>query len=168
MASAGDRVCLGVITSPHGVRGMVKVKPFTEDATSVGAYGPVTLEDGRQFKVDVRSLNKGMVLAALNGITSREDAEALRGEAIYVDRDRLPEPEADSVYQADLIGLIVADPALGEIGRVSAVFDFGAGAMLEVKRRGAKPVLIPFGGAHRFDITEDRIDLTVDPVWLEE
>ncbi|CAI8449447.1 MAG: 16S rRNA processing protein RimM [SAR116 cluster bacterium MED-G04] len=165
---ADERVCLGVITSAHGVRGMVKIKPFTETPGDVAAYGPVTLDSGKQLTITVKSLNKGMVLAAIDGVDSREAADDLRGAAFHVERSALPEPDEDSIYQADLIGRRVEDPSLGPIGEVIGVHDFGAGSMLEVKRPDASPVLIPFGGDNRMELLDGLIRLSVNPVWLEE
>ncbi|MGC6485451.1 MAG: ribosome maturation factor RimM [Candidatus Puniceispirillales bacterium] len=165
---ADDRVCVGVITAPHGVRGMVKIKPFTETPKAVADYGPVRLTDGRSLRLEVKSISKGMVLARLHGVDNREAAEALKGESLFVDREKLPDAAADEIYQVDLIGCAVDAEAMGEIGTVTAVFDFGAGSMLEVARPEGKPVLIPFGGDHPITVEAGRISLAVDPVWLEE
>ena len=165
---AGERVCVGLIASAHGVRGMVKIKPFTEDPKDVASYGPVFLGDGTVHKLEVRNLNKGMVLAAIEGVTDRDAAEALKGEELFVDRSALPEPEGGSVYHGDLVGKRVVDPERGPVGEVLGVQDHGAGAMLEIRREGGKSVLVPFGGANPIEIDGDTIRLSVDPVWLEE
>ena len=165
---AEDRVCIGVITAPHGVRGMVKIKPFTATPEAVAAYGPVWLEDGRRLKVEVKSMAKGLVLARLDGIASREDAEAIKGVSLYIARDALPETATDEVYQIDLIGCSVDATGIGIIGTVTGVFDFGAGTMLEVARDTGKSVLIPFGGDHPMTVEAGCIRIEVDPVWLEE
>jgi len=170
---AEQKICLGAIASPHGVRGMVRIKPFTGEPENIGAYGPVTLADGRRFAIAVRSMAKGMVLATLEGITSREQAEELKGEQIFIDRNCLPEPAAEEIYHADLIGRRVGDPALGDIGVIAGIHDFGAGSMLEVRRPEGKPVLLPFGGANPLLVEaaadgEDLVTLTIDPAWLDD
>ncbi|MCE2516893.1 MAG: 16S rRNA processing protein RimM [Alphaproteobacteria bacterium] len=164
----GDKVCLGAIASPHGVRGMVRVKPFTENPQDIAAYGPVALEHGGSFELRVQGISKGLVMTRIDGVTSRDDAEALKGERIYVTRAQLPDAAEEEVYQSDLIGLDAIDPGLGVVGRITAVFDFGAGEMLEVKRPQGKPVLLPFGGAIPITIDDDGVHLAVDPVWLED
>ena len=164
----GDKVCLGAIASPHGVRGMVRVKPFTENPRDIAAYGPVVLDDGRAFTLTAQSLSKGLVMTRLEGVTTREEAEALKGERLYVTRAQLPQAAADEVYQADLIGLAAIDPDMGVVGRVTAVFDFGAGEMLEVKPLKGKPVLLPFGDDNPITIDAAGVHLAVDPVWLED
>jgi len=166
-----QKVCLGAIASPHGVRGMVRIKPFTEEPENIGAYGPVNLADGRRFTLTVRSMAKGMVLATLDGITTREAAEELKGEQIFVDRNRLPQPEAEEIYHADLIGLEVMDPSIGVIGKITGIYDFGAGSMLEVRREKGKPVLLPFGNMSPITLETggtERVSLNIDPIWLED
>lgn len=175
---AGRKVCLGAIASPHGVRGMVRIKPFTEQPENIGAYGPVSLGDGRRFSVSVRSVAKGMVLAMLDGVASREAAEGLKGEKIFVDRDCLPETGVEEIYHADLIGRELRDPKLGVIGTITGIYDFGAGTMLEVKRDKGKPVILPFPAPETFfpetnpfslEMGDNGpVTLEVDPVWLED
>lgn len=165
---ADARVCIGVITAPHGVRGMVKIKPFTARPEDIAAYGPVTLDHGQQVKIVVKSIAKGLVLAQLDKVTDRETAETLKGCSLHVDRTMLPDPGEDEIYQHDLIGATVADHKTGPIGAVTGVYDFGAGEMLEVSRPGGKSVLIPFGGDRGITLEAGRITLDVDPVWLED
>ena len=63
-----ERVCLGAITGAHGVRGKVKVKPFTENPDDVGSYGPVTDEAGtRSFTLQVVGWAKEQVVVRLEG-----------------------------------------------------------------------------------------------------
>jgi 16S rRNA processing protein RimM len=140
------RVCLGVIVGVHGVRGVVRIKPFTETATDVGAYGPLNDEAGaRRFTLTVHGLHKGTVLAGIAGIEDRDAAAALKGTRLYVDRAALPEVAADDTfYHADLIGLPVEDTEGQALGRVVAVQDFGAGDLLEVSTPDGGERLLPF------------------------
>ena len=165
---ASERVCVGVITSPHGVRGMVRIKPFTGDPKDVAAYGPVSLEDGTVHELTVRNLSKGLVLAALDGITTREMAEGLKGKQLFIERSALPDPGKGNVYQVDLVGKKVMDPERGLVGTVVDVQDHGAGAMLEIDRPEAGSVLVPFGGDNPIEVDGDAIRLSVDTAWLEE
>ncbi len=91
---AGARVCLGAIAGAHGVRGLVKIKSFTEDPANLTAYGPLGDEaGGRRFEIAVTGEAKGLLLARIAGVADREAAQALRGVRLYVDRAALPEPE---------------------------------------------------------------------------
>ncbi len=141
-----NRVCVGAIAGAFGVRGEAKIKSFTDDPAAIATYGPLETEDAtRQFDVKIARTIKGGFAVRLSGVTTREEAEALKGTRLYVDRTMLPAPEEDEFYYADLIGLKVegADGAL--LGKVKAVQEFGAGDMLEyVPDRGGETVLVPF------------------------
>ncbi len=132
--SKPDRVCLGVIAGAHGVRGLVKIKSFTEEPEDVAAYGPVSDETGRKrFVIKVKGRVKGLILAELEGVRDRDQAQALHGLQLYVARGVLPQvDEEETFYQADLIGLAAEDPEGRPLGQVVAVPNFGAGDLLEV------------------------------------
>ena len=148
MAASGDtRLCLGAIAGAHGVRGDVRLKTFTEDPLDIAAYGPLSSEDGkRQFEIRKLREAKDHVVATVSGIATREEAIALKGTRLYVDRDRLPEPEdEDTWYHADLIGLEARLEDGSVLGEIQAVYDYGAGDLLEiVLTAGGAPVLVPF------------------------
>jgi len=142
---ADRKVCIAVITGPHGVRGQVRVKSFTEEPDGVMAYGPVTdVAGARQFRLKPAGVSRGQMLARIDGVTDRNAAEALRGVELYVDRDRLPQPEEDEFYYADLIGLQAVDEAGNEIGSVRAMQNFGAGDLIEIAVAGGRVELYPF------------------------
>lgn len=142
---ADRKVCIAVITGAHGVRGQVRVKSFTEEPDGVMAYGPVTDVAGvRQFRLKPAGVSRGQMLARIDGVTDRNAAEALRGVELYVDRDRLPPPEDEEFYYADLIGLKAVDTAGNEIGSVRAMQNFGAGDLIEIAVAGGRVELYPF------------------------
>lgn len=138
------RVCVGQIGAPHGVRGLVVVRSFTEVPEDVTAYGPVTTESGAVLVLELRSSKKTGLIAAIEGVEHRDAAEALKGELLYVARDRLPEPDEDEYYHTDLIGLEAVDTVGLPLGRVVAVHDFGAGDLIEIGPDQGEPVLVPF------------------------
>ena len=139
-------VCLGAIAGAHGVRGDVRIKTFTEDPLDIAAYGALHAEDGRTFTIGAIREVKGGVVASLDRVTDRDQAEALKGTRLYVERARLGEPdEADTWYHADLIGLAVRLEDGTTLGDVAAIHDFGAGDLLDVRLAGSrKTVLVPF------------------------
>ena len=71
-------------------------------------------------------------------------AEALRGTELYADRGRLPAPDEDEFYHADLIGLTAIGTDGQAVGTVRAVHDFGAGDILEIVGAGGPPRMLPF------------------------
>lgn len=145
MAAGGRRVCLGVVTGAHGVKGWVRIKPFTETPEGLTAYGPLSDKAGeRWFDIVEARPARDMILARIAGVDGREAAEALRRTQLYVDRDALPEPEDEAWYHADLIGLEAVDVSGAALGRVTAVFNFGAGDLLEIRAGDGSSELVPF------------------------
>jgi 16S rRNA processing protein RimM len=141
-----EKVCVGAIAGSFGVRGEVRLKSFCADPGAIGDYGPLSSEDGsRQFTVKItRSVKTGFA-ARLSGISSKEEADAMRGVRLFAPRDMLPNLPDDEYYYADLIGLSVMDTGGEDCGRVHAVHNHGATDLLEVRAKGQKgTVLVPF------------------------
>ncbi len=145
-ATGGSRVCVGEIAGAHGIKGWVRLRSYTEDPAAVVAYGPLADQDGRRrFVVRLQSACRDGWIARIDGVTDRTAAEALRGTRLYVDRAVLPPTDEDEFYHADLIGLRAERAGDGgEIGTVTAVHDFGAGTMLEVRLPSGRTVAVPF------------------------
>jgi 16S rRNA processing protein RimM len=155
---------VGVIVGAHGVRGAVRVKPFTAEPAAVAAYGPVEDETGtRRFELRLVGEGKGVVIATVKGVEDRNAAEALKGLRLYVARAALPPAEAEEFYHADLIGLDAVTLAGERLGKVRAVHDFGAGDSLEIAVEAGGTLLVPFTkrAVPEIDLAGGR--LVVDP-----
>jgi 16S rRNA processing protein RimM len=144
-----NRVCIARIGTAHGTAGEVRLWPFTARADAVAAYGPLQTADGtRAFEIEALRPGKDFLVARLKGIADRAAAERLRNTDLYVPRERLPVPEPDEFYYADLIGLRAEDSAGTAIGVVVAVHNFGAGDILEIApAAGGDTVMLPFSTA---------------------
>jgi 16S rRNA processing protein RimM len=141
-------ICVARIGAAHGVRGEVKLWPFTEDPMAVVDYGPLSTKDGaRQFEVVRARVAKDHLVAALKGVATREDAERVNGIELYIPRDRLPDTEAGEYYHADLIGLRAIDTKGDAIGKVLAIHNFGAGDIIEIAPLQGQTLLLPFTDA---------------------
>lgn len=140
-----EKVCVGAIAGAFGVHGEVRLKSFTAEPEAISTYGPLSSEDDRVFEVtDPRPIKAGFA-ARLTGVATREDAEALKGTRLYVDRERLPSLPDDEFYHSDLIGLEVMDTGGKRLGKIKSVHDHGAGDLLDVHGPGLKNgVLVPF------------------------
>jgi 16S rRNA processing protein RimM len=145
-AAARNRVVVARFGAPHGVRGEIRLKAFTADPSAVAVYGPLDTADGRQFSIEpVRLIGPDMLVVRVSGVSDRTAAEALNGLALSLPRHRLPAPqEADDFYHADLIGLEAVGSDGSRLGTVSAVYNHGAGDILEIEREGEAPLLVPF------------------------
>ena len=140
------RVLIAQIGAAHGVRGEVRLKPFTQDPLSVTRYGVLETEDGRRrFEIEAARPAKDMLVVRLKGIADRNAAEALKNLRLYVAREKLPLPGDDEFYVADLVGLAAETPGGDALGTVKAVHNFGAGDLIEITpAEGGATVLLPF------------------------
>lgn len=145
-----DRICIGSIAGAFGVQGEVRLKSFCSEPTDIANYGPLYTEDGkRSFTVTLTRPVAAGLGARLGGVATKEEADALRGTDLYVDRARLPDLPEDEFYYADLIGLAVKDTGGATLGSVLAVHDHGAGDLLELRLDGkTAPLLLPFTRAN--------------------
>jgi len=141
-----DRICIGAIVGAFGVTGEVRLKSFCSEPADIASYGPLASEDGsRQFRITLTRPVAGGFGARLAGVSTREQAEALRGISLFVDRARLPSLPDDEFYHADLIGLDAYDTGGERIGKVSAIHNHGAGDIVEITPPGGKSaLLLPF------------------------
>lgn len=143
-----DKIIIGKITSAHGIAGEVKVYPLTDDpgrfSTLKKCYiSREDLKDTKQIEVKRARYHKGMVVILTSAAKDRNEAETLRDLFLSVDRNDAVKPE-DSFFVVDLIGLEVTDDQRGLLGTIEDVFDTGSNDVIQVKRKGKKPLLIPF------------------------
>ncbi len=163
MAGPDDLICLGAFAGAWGVQGAVRLKSFCAAPADIAGYAPLLAEDGRGFEVTLIRPLQGAFAARVSGVATREQAEALKGLRLHAPRARLPALPEDEFYHADLIGLDVLDPGGARLGRVAAVFDHGAGDLLEIARAGAAPVIVPFTRAAVPTVDLAARRLVVDP-----
>jgi 16S rRNA processing protein RimM len=155
-------VAVGIFGAPHGVRGELRAKSYTDDPKALGAYGDLTDKSGaRRFKIlGLRALRDDMVVARLDGFADRAAAAKLTGVEIFARRENMPAPAADEFYHADLIGLRAMTREGEDLGRIVALRNFGAGDILEIApKAGGETVLLPFtkAVAPEIDIAGGRI-----------
>jgi 16S rRNA processing protein RimM len=143
-----ERVLLGAVIGAHGIKGEVRVKTFTADPDALGAYGPLTTDDGRRLQVGALRVGKpGEAVVRFEGVADRNGAEALKGRQLFVPREALPAPEEGEFYHADLIGLAVEDSSNTALGRVRAMHNFGAGDVMEIETPSGEIEFIPFNAS---------------------
>jgi 16S rRNA processing protein RimM len=142
---AKNLVLLGVITGAHGIRGEVKLRSFTATPRDIASYGPLQSGRGESFEIIRLKPQKDEFIAALQGITDRTRAEALKGTELFIARERLPATREDEIYHHDLIGMAVQRPDGVALGKVVGLENHGAGDLLDVALAASTgTVLIPF------------------------
>jgi 16S rRNA processing protein RimM len=158
-----DWVCVAVVATAHGLRGMLKLRCFTERPEDVAAYGPVFDHNGRRFELEVIGPAPGGVLARAEGIEDRNAAEALRGAELFVPRSALPELAPDEFYYSDLEGMEALRADGSRFGVVHGVANFGAGDLLEVMADDGQRISLPFTREIVPSIDLERRRLVVQP-----
>jgi 16S rRNA processing protein RimM len=126
---------MGRIGAAHGIKGEVRVQSFTEEPLDLKRYSPfVTNRPGLTIAIATARGTTNMLVARIKGVDDRTAAEKLNGVELYVDRELLPAPEDDDdFYHADLIGLRAQLADGTALGEVTAVPNFGAGDIIEVR-----------------------------------
>jgi len=157
-----ERIRVARIGAAHGVRGEVKLWPFTQDPMAVTSYGPLETEDSaRRFEIESLRPAKDFLVARIAGVSDRDAAEALRNLDLFVPREQLPEiEEADTFYYADLVGLSAVTADGATLGTVTAVHNFGAGDIIEIAAvGGGAPLMLSFT-----ELAVPKIDLTAKQI----
>lgn len=133
----------GKIVNIHGLRGEVKIMPWSDDPEFICEFDILYLgKDKKLLQIENARVHKNMVLAKFKGIDTPEAANLLRNNIIYIDRNDV-ELEEGTYFIQDLIGLKVINADTNEeYGNVIDVFQTGANDVYEVKN-GDKTVLIP-------------------------
>ena len=117
---------------------------------------------GASFEIVEPKPARASLVARLKGVTDRNAAEALTNVRLYVAREKLPQPDADEFYHADLVGL-TAQKHDGEIvGTVKAVHNFGAGDLIEIEPTNGATIMLPFD-----EVTVPVVDIAAKKIVIE-
>jgi 16S rRNA processing protein RimM len=145
-ASESSKLLLGKFGAAQGLKGEIRLQSYTANPFAIGSYGALTSQDGRKFEITHLRSGKNILIARVKNITDRTAAEQLTNLALYIDRALLGEiQEEDEYFHADLVGLNVETSDGTHLGKVLALFNFGAGDMLEIRPvEGGKSVMLPF------------------------
>jgi len=138
-------VVMGRVSAPHGVKGWIKVQPFTREIDGLLGYPLWWLgKDGewRQHLIAESAVHGSLVLARLEGCTDREAATALKGAEVAIPRHLLPESGEGEYYWSDLLGIEVVNRRGEHLGRVAKVLETGANNVLVLE--GEQELLVPF------------------------
>jgi 16S rRNA processing protein RimM len=138
--SAKGMVMVGAIAGAFGVKGEVRLRAFTDKNEGVIAYGPLYGEDGKILlkPKSWRELKDGVAVVAPE-IKTREEAEAMKGQKLFVPRANLPATAEDEFYVVDLLGSRAEALDGTVLGDIVAVWNFGAGDILEYKPPNGGP-----------------------------
>ena len=140
------RLEVGQIVNTFGIKGEVKVTPFTDDINRFDDLKKVyvkTRKESKLYKVESVRYHKNMVLLKLEGINNPEDAELLKNSFLEIDREDAIPLEEGQYFIVDLIGLDVYTDEGNFLGKVDDIYNTGANDIYVVKDELGKQVLLP-------------------------
>ena len=167
-----ERVLVGRVRKPHGVRGEVSVEPLSDVAErfAPGSELSALLPDGSRLALAVATARPhgDVRLVRFEGYEGRDAAEELRGAALEVDRALVPPRPDGSFYYWELVGCRCVDRRAGELGEVVTLVEDGGGVLLEIHGPAGR-VLIPFVRAYlvRVDVESGVIETDLPPGLVE-
>lgn len=138
-----DLIEIGQVAKPQGLKGFIKINPFTDDMQKFKNYKRVFIKN-TEYKIEDLKYNKNQVIIKLKGIDTVEEAEKLRNLYLYIDKSDLAELPEDSYYIVDLIGLEVFNEENNELlGKIEDVFPTGSNDVYVVRSEIGKQILLP-------------------------
>ena len=140
------RLEIGQIVNTFGIKGEVKVVPFTDDINRFDDLEKVyvkTKKESKLYKVENIRYHKNMVLLKFEGINNPEDAEILKNSFLEVDREDAIPLEEGTYFIVDLIGLDVYTDDGKLLGKVEDIYNTGANDIYVVKDELGKQILLP-------------------------
>jgi 16S rRNA processing protein RimM len=160
--SLNDLIELGAVSEAQGLQGQVKVKPHSSEPVALlsskaiwlsliprrdeGVSASVEQASLTQYKVKSAKIHSGNVVMALEGVSDRDQALALKGARILVARDAFPKVDSDSYYWVDLIGCSAVNLQNEDLGVVIDITENGAHGVIALGDPSSKTIkqLIPF------------------------
>lgn len=137
---------IGQIVNTFGIKGMVKVAPFTDDITrfdNLKNVIVVTRKERKAFEIEEVKYHKNMVLLKLKGVEKVEEAENLKNSYLEIERSQAAKLDEGTYYIVDILGLEVYTDNNQFLGKVDDIFNTGSNDIYVVKDEMGKQILLP-------------------------
>ncbi len=137
---------IGQIVNTFGIKGMVKIKPFTDDINRFDRLKKIYISnknEKKEYQIQEVKYHKNMVLMKLEGVDTPEQADLLRQSYLLVDRADEEPLEEGVYYIVDLLGLEVYTDDNKLLGKVEDIFNTGSNDIYVVKDEMGKQILLP-------------------------
>lgn len=163
---------IGLISNTHGLKGELKVRPYTENAKRFEKVRKVLIKKAKdnfeEYEVQSVRYQKDIVLLKLKGIDDIEVAEKLKTQSLFIPREDAKELDENEFFIADLIGCDIYENK-ERIGELVDIFTAGAADVYVIKRIGKKDLLLPALESiiKSVDVENKKIDVEI-PRGLED
>lgn len=158
-----ERLCVGKIATAHGVKGLVKILVYADDPQLLNGKILTSEKTDSSLTILMKNSMGKYWLAAVDGISDRNEAESLRGTKLWIERCALPVIDIDEeeFYVNDLVGLEAYNSSQKKIATITAVDNYGAGDLLELTLADGSSFLLPFtkNNVPKIDLHAGRVTL---------
>lgn len=144
---SGNKILVGKISNPHGIKGWVKVISFTDPIENILSYKKLTISDNQTEKtycLEDSRIQGNKIVIKLEGVNNRDDADLLKNLQIEINRSDLPKLEENSYYWEDLVDFNVIDIKGMHVGKVDSLFRTGSNDVLVIINETKQRLLVPF------------------------
>ena len=157
---------VGQIVNTHGIRGEVRLNPWTDDVYDLTELDVFYDKDKKALYVESSKVHKNVVVIKFKDINTMNDAEKLKGKIIFTEKTPLPEGR---YYIKDLIGLTAYENDT-ELGKLTDVFNTGANDIYEIKTKDGKKIYLPVidGVIGDVDLENKKIFVTIPDGLLDD
>ena len=155
-------VVIGRALKPFGIKGEIRVKPFTESLEAFHRSSDLIFDDSPHKVTRLRE-HKGNVLVSLEGMDTPEEAAKLTGALVKTNAENLPPKEEDEYYWFELIGMGVTAVDGRNLGTIIAITPTGANDVLHVEGPFGE-VLLPMIDDVVIEVDTEKNHMVVDPL----
>ncbi len=137
---------VGQIVNTNGLKGLLKINPFTDDITRFERLKTIFIEHKKElleFEIESVRYQKKQVLLKLKGIDTIEEAEKYREDYLKINRNKEEKLPEDTYYIVDLIGLDIYTEGGELLGKLDDIFSTGSNDVYVVKNSEGKQILLP-------------------------
>ena len=144
---SGQKILVGKISNPHGIKGWVKIISFTDPIENILSYKKWIISDKeteKTYHLEESRVQGKKIVIKLENVNDRNDADLLKNSVIHVNRSDLPELDENSYYWEDLVDFNVIDIKGNPVGKVDSLFRTGSNDVLVIIDETKERLLVPF------------------------
>ncbi len=156
-------VHIGTVVGAHGIKGEVKIRSFVEDFSLFSQPEVFDKSGKNRIFLKVTGKAKDAVIALLNDICDRNQAEQLKGTDLFVPAKLLPETKDGEFYHSEILGLEARLENGDVFGKVASIENFGAGDIIEVTKPSGDAEMLPFSAPWVGEINIEQGFIVITP-----
>jgi len=166
-----EKFIIGIVGAPFGVKGFIKVRPFSGEIDHLLKLKSVVLSrDGKERELQIEEISPAppVVLIRFAGIDSPEKAKTLTGSQLITGREQAAPLGKGEFYIEDLKGLPVTAENDETIGHITDIIEGGGGELVEIKLINGEKRLIPFRKEFFSEICPEKSRVILQNLWILE